>query len=135
MGGLSTVPEVQVWRQQDGNSNMYTRIDSVPLSIDVMQDISATLKLYQLTASLSFMSGDVLGIFYPEQSNIVLNTLIGHGSVVHSRDIGTKLTSPESFQLQDISNVNMTKQWPLVAFTDGKTCLTKLLMCVRACIL
>ena len=129
-GGLSTVPEIQVWREEDGNSNMFTKIDSVPLSIDVMQDISPTLKLYQLEASLSFMRGDVLGIYYPQESHIVLHTLIGHGSVIHSRNVGPMLTSPDSFQLQDIGDVSTTKHWPLVALNDGKNSLVHSQVCV-----
>ena len=118
--GFSSVPEVQIWRRTDTNSDTnYTRVDSIPLSLNPMPGTSGSLNVHQLEISLSFVSGDVLGIFYPHQSNILLPTLAGRGSVVHSRDFGISPPYPDSFQ-QGNDTPNTTRQWPLLAFSEGK---------------
>ena len=118
-GGFSTVPEVQVWRLQAGDSDSYSRVDSIPLSIDAMEEVPLNPGVYHLETSLSFTAGDVLGIYQPHDSNLQLHSLTGYGSVVHSRDVELLLSSPISFQL-DNSTMNMARQWPLVAVDSSK---------------
>ena len=107
-GELSAVPEIQTWRLED-RSNTYIRVQSIPLSTDVLQDISIGLNVYQLQTSISFTSGDILGIYYPSESDIILPNLIGHGSVVERIDL----------ENADVNTLNQTRQWPLIAFKEG----------------
>ena len=115
MGGLTAVPEIQVWRLNEGTSDVYTKVDDVPLSI---QSVSEGLAVYRLETTLSVMAGDILGIFYPQQSNSVLPSLTDHGSVVLRRKVDG-FQPPESFQL-DNSVSSSSREWPLIAVGEGE---------------
>ena len=121
---LSAVPEVQVWRVQTNNSDLYSRVSSVQLSADMLQEVPLSPGVYTLQTSLSASQGDILGIFYPQRSNVVLHSLANQ-SMFHSRDVVLLLPGqdlPESFQV-DNSTLSSSRQWPLVTFDDGKTIL------------
>ena len=118
-GGFSKVPEVQVWRLQEGSSDSYSRVDSTPLSVALMQEVALNPGVYHLETSLSFTRDDILGIYYPHKSNVQLPSLAGHGSTVHSSDVDLALPSPTSFQLNS-SILDEAVQWPLVAVNSGE---------------
>ena len=120
MGGLSAVPEVQVWRREAGNDDTYSRVSSASLSAVSIQEVPLSPGVYRLETSLSFERGDILGIFYPARSNVLLASLRGYGSLVLSSDALSPQSSPESFQWNG-STENTTIQWPLVTFESGKT--------------
>ena len=119
-GGLTAVPDIQVWRLNEGTSDTYSQVDSVSLFGDLIQEISDKLAVYKLDVSLSFSTGDILGIFYPGQSNLQLVSLADHGSVVLSRELGTLEPPPHSVQ-PDNNTQSTSRQWPLVAFSEGNT--------------
>ena len=120
-GGLSAVPEVQVWRPEALNSDIYFRVSSASLLAVSLQEVPLSPGVYRLETSLSFERGDVLGIFYPARSNVLIPSLSDYGSPVLSSDAPSPLSSPESFQWSG-STDNTTIQWPLVTFESGGKC-------------
>ena len=113
-------PELQIWRLQEGTSDMYFQVDSVPLSLNVMQEVSLKPGVYNLEVSLSFTRGDILGVFYPQQSNVLLHSVADHGSTLHNKSVELKQPPPVSFQLDNTTLAN-TRQWPLVAVDAGRS--------------
>ena len=118
VGGLSAAPKIQVWRLNEGSSDAYSKVDSVVLSNSFIQSVSVGLAVYRLETTLSVMAGDILGIFYPQQSNLLLPSLADHGSVVLRRDVEGVLP-PDSF-LGDSNTVSSRREWPLVAVSMGE---------------
>ena len=116
-GGLSAVPEIQIWRPMEGK---YSRVASAQLSVASLQEIPLQPGVYNIETSLPFMEGDILGILYPTRSNVLLFSLADHGSPAHIRPIGLEEPPPLMFP-EDSSLLNATKQWPMVAVDSGKT--------------
>ena len=118
VGGLSAAPKIQVWRLNERSSDAYSKVDSVVLSNSFIQSVSVGLAVYRLETTLSVMAGDILGIFYPQPSNLLLPSLADHGSVVLRRDVEGFLP-PDSF-LGDSNTVSSRREWPLVAVSMGE---------------
>ena len=133
VGGLSAVPEIQVWRPEEGSSDSYSKVDSIGLSSSLIHDVSVGLAVYRLETTLSFMAGDILGIFYPQQSNLFLPSLPDHGSEVLRKEI-EGLQPPDSFVLDKGVVSRSRKEWPLVAVSKGGT-FTNILFCNKIFVL
>ena len=118
-GGFLGVPEIQVWRLNESSSNTYSQVDSVKLSTDLIQGVSAEPAVHRLDVSLSFSSGDLLGVFYPHQSSIQLLSLVNHGSEFFSKELDILETPPDSLQLENTTHAT-GRQWPLVALSEGE---------------
>lgn len=111
------MPEVQIWRPMGGK---YSRVASAQLAVALLQEVPLQPGVYTIETSLPFMAGDILGIFYPTRSNVLLFSLAGHGSPTHTTPIDLDESPPLMFQ-EDGSLFNATKQWPIVAVDSGKT--------------
>ena len=133
--GLSAVPEVQIWRPQEGSSDTYTRVESTRLSLNSMQEVPLQPGVYSLETSKAVKSGDILGVFYPSGRNVQLHSLADYGSTVFSQHVG--LSSPDTFQ-QHIGLLLNERQWPMVAVDTGEltvyTIISKLKASVQGCI-
>ena len=116
-GGLSAVPEVQIWRPMEGK---YSRVASAQLSVALLQEVPLQPGVYSMETSLPFMGGDILGILYPTRSNVLLFSLADHGFPAYIRPMGLDEDPPLMLQ-EDSSLLITTKQWPLVAVDSGKT--------------
>ena len=113
--GDAFLPEIQVWRL-DENSTTYSKVDSVQLSTDLIPILSAEAQVYRLNVSLSFSTGDILGVFYAQQSHIQLLSLAGHGSELISK---SQSFQPPPDSLQNTSPAT-GRQWPLIALSEGE---------------
>ena len=111
------MPEIQIWRPMEGK---YSQVASAQLAVALLQEVPLQPEVYNMDTSLPFIAGDILGIFYPSRSNVLLSSLAGHGSPTHTRTIGLAESPPLMFQ-EDGSLFNATKQWPMVAVDSGKT--------------
>ena len=118
-----SVPDIQVWRLRNGTTDTYSRVDSVKASSSPIQEISVGLAEYRLDDSLSFMAGDVLGIYHPGSRNFELPYLTGLGSRVLS-EIPVPSPTPDTFQ-QNTSSASSERQWPLVSVGEGGSLCTK----------
>ena len=72
-GSRVEYPEVQVWRQSPSIDNSYTHEDQQRIQLSAAGDFSPDGVLqYNLTTPISFQSGDVLGVYQPEQADSVV---------------------------------------------------------------
>ena len=70
MGKRDKYPEIQIWRNTSGNT--YTRNSSQEIRL-ARGDFSPDGVLqYNLTTPISYQSGDVLGVYQPDQSDSVV---------------------------------------------------------------
>ena len=65
-GGREQYPEIQIWRNTGGNT--YTRQASQEIRLAEGDFSPDGVLQYNLNTSLSFQSGDVLGVYQPKQS-------------------------------------------------------------------
>ena len=74
MGNRNQYPEIQIWRKTDHDNNTYTysRQDSQEIRLNLGDFSSDGVLQYNLTTPISFQSGDVLGVYQPDQSDSVV---------------------------------------------------------------
>ena len=69
-GGRVQYPEIQIWRNTGGNA--YTRRASQKIRLNPGHFSPDGVLQYNLTTPISYQSGDVLGVYQPEQSDSVV---------------------------------------------------------------
>ena len=70
-GGRSQYPEVQIWRRRGGGNN-YDRQGTQPISLAAGNFSPDGVLQYNLNSALSFLSGDVLGVWQPSSGSSVV---------------------------------------------------------------
>ena len=70
MGGRTQYPDIQIWRNT--GSNTYTRNGSEHIKLNEGDFSSDGVLQYNLTTPISYQSGDVLGVYQPDQSDSIV---------------------------------------------------------------
>ena len=68
--GRDEYPEIQIWRNTGGNT--YTRQGSEEITLNPGDFSPDGVLQYNLTTPISYQSGDVLGVYQPDQSDSVV---------------------------------------------------------------
>ena len=116
-------PEIQIWRQISNNINNiilnFTRLASQEIKLNPGDFSPDGVLQYNLTTPISFQSGDVLGVYQPEESNSVV-TVYYHDSddVMMSK----MYCSPWSFASNPPSSLTASIDQPLTVM-NGKQLL------------
>ena len=74
IGGRNQYPEIQIWREIDHSTNThtYSRQDSHEIRLNLGDFSSDGVLQYNLTTPISYQSGDVLGVYQPDQIDSVV---------------------------------------------------------------
>ena len=73
-GSRNQYPEIQIWRKIDHSNNTYMHSwqDSQEIRLNLGDFSPDGVLQYSLTTPISFQSGDVLGVYQPDESNSVV---------------------------------------------------------------
>ena len=73
-GGRNQYPEIQIWRRIDHSNNTYTysRRDSQEIRLNLGDFSPDGVLQYNLNTPISFQSGDVLGMYQPDQRDSIV---------------------------------------------------------------
>ena len=108
MGGRNQYPEIQIWRKIDHSSNtyMYSRQDSQKIRLNLGDYSSDGVLQYNLTTPISFHSGDVLGVYQPDESDSVVRVYYDSNT---STSYQVKYINPTSLNLFSSSAVHIER--------------------------
>ena len=113
-GGRDKYPEIQIWRITGANN--YTRKSSEVIKLTKRDFSPDGVYQYNLSTSLPFQSGDVLGVYQPDEKMSVVRVYYDSNATTLSHQV-TASSNPTS--LINISN-SSSKQPILLSPVSGK---------------
>ena len=115
-GGRDKYPEIQIWRNTGGNT--YTRQASQEIRLAEGDFSPDGVLQYNLNTSLSFQSGDVLGVYQPRQRNSVVRVYYDNVSPTTTTYLMNNDNPTSPINLPDLLTV--TRQLILISPILGK---------------